>query len=43
VIVTKTVKNGEETLEEQTISGTEEEVKAAVEAMKDVQISIEKE
>ncbi len=43
VIVTKTTKDGETSIEEKTISGTEEEVKAAVEAMKDVEINIEKE
>ncbi|MGB1449675.1 MAG: sodium-translocating pyrophosphatase [Flavobacteriaceae bacterium] len=43
VIKTTTTENGETVVEEKVVSGTEEEVKAAVEAMKDVDITIKKE
>ncbi len=43
VIKTTTTENGETVVEEKVISGTEEEIQAAVEEMKDVKININKE
>ena len=43
VIKTTTIENGETVVDEKVISGTEEEIQAAVEEMKDVKISIKKE
>ena len=43
VIKTTTTENGETVVDEKVISGTEEEIQAAVEEMKDVKISINKE
>ena len=43
VIKTSTTENGETVVEEKVISGTEEEIKAAVEEMKEVKIEIKKE
>ncbi len=43
VIKTTTTENGETVVEEKVISGTEEEIQAAVEEMKDVKINIKKE
>ena len=43
VIKTTTTENGETVVDEKVISGTEEEIQAAVEEMKDVKISIKKE
>ncbi len=43
VIKTTTTENGETVVEEKVISGTEEEIQAAVEEMKDVKINIDKE
>jgi len=43
VIKTSTTENGETVVEERVISGTEEEIKAAVEEMKEVKIEIKKE
>ncbi len=42
VIKTTTTENGETIVEEKIVSGTEEEIQAAVAAMKEVEISIEK-
>ena len=43
VIKTTTTENGETVVEEKVISGTEKEIQAAVEEMKDVKINIDKE
>ena len=43
VIKTTTTENGETVVDEKVISGTEEEIQAAVEEMKDVKINIKKE
>ena len=43
IIKTTTTENGETVVEEKVISGTEEEIQAAVEEMKDVKINIDKE
>ena len=42
VIKTTTIENGETVVDEKVISGTEEEIQAAVEEMKDVKISIKR-
>ena len=43
IVKTSTTENGETLVEEKVISGTEEEIKAAVEELKDVKININKE
>ena len=43
IVKTSTTENGETVVEEKVISGTEEEIKAAVEELKDVKININKE
>ena len=42
IVTTITTSNGEETEDEQVFEGTEEEVKAKIEALKDVDVNIEK-